>query len=373
MNLCLRSNLSLGLLAATLWTLPCPSLQAQQDRVGVAVAKGVRFIMTLQAPDGSFNDPVDRSRHRSVMTAMALLSMAAVGNQPIDPTPEGAAMRKGLDYLTQPALISAEGYYGDYDSSRMYGHGIITLALCEMLGMGVNEEQDARIRERATKAIELILRSQRHPKHAVRYEGGWRYTPNAHDADLSITVWQLMALRSARNAGIPVPKTAIDAAVLYLKRSYKSDRDAQDRPIDLKSSFGYQPGRPPEYATAAAGLLALQVCGEYNAPEVIGSAEWLMDLTANAPIEGPANRTGYGRKWFFYGSYYFAQGMQKRGGEYARKAREFIETIMVANQSADGSWTTGDGQERGAGRIYTTGLAILSLSIKYHYLPIYQH
>ena len=35
------------------------------------------------------------------------------------------------------------------------------------------------------------------------------YTPDSRDSDLSVTIWQLMALRSAKNAGLQVPGKAI--------------------------------------------------------------------------------------------------------------------------------------------------------------------
>ena len=43
----------------------------------------------------------------------------------------------------------------------MYGHGIITLMLTEMLGMSPDQEQDGQIHERCQKAIDLILSSQK--------------------------------------------------------------------------------------------------------------------------------------------------------------------------------------------------------------------
>lgn len=344
----------------------------RQDRVDEAVSKGVAFILSQQAPEGSFVDRERGNQHQTVMTALGLLALASVGHLPTDPTLEGEAMRKAIDFLCRDDRQASNGYFGNTDGSRMYGHGITTLALCEMLGMGVNRNQDRLIRERATRAIELILRSQRVPKHSVRYEGGWRYTPDSGDADLSVTVWQTMALRSARNAGLAVPKEAIDKAVQYLKNSYASGRDAQGLPTNLRTGFAYQPGGNAEYATTAAGLLALQVCGEYEALEVRGATEWLLEMLNGGP--GRRQRQlDYGQKWFFYGTYYFAQGMQKRGGEHARQARQFTEQILLANQQGDGSWISADGQERGAGRIYSTALAILSLSIKHHYLPIYQY
>ena len=88
----------------------------------------------------------------------------------------------------------------------MYGHGITTLCLTEMMGMAVSKRQEARIRSVAQKAVTLIMRSQRVRKSNPKYRGGWRYTPDAHDSDLSISVWQLMALRSAKNAGLEVAR-----------------------------------------------------------------------------------------------------------------------------------------------------------------------
>lgn len=359
-------------LAAPALILAAAPASGTPDRVDAAVVRGVAFLVTQQNSDGAFVDRERGNQHQTVMTGLSLMALAAVGHQPVDGTPEAEAVRKAIDFLLRDDRQTIDGYFGNADGSRMYGHGITTLALCEMLGMGVNKIQDQKLRLHCQRAIELILRSQRVRKHAVRYEGGWRYTPSSGDADLSVTVWQTMALRSARNAGLAVPKEAIDAAVDYLKRSYKSNRDENGKPTDMNSGFAYQPGANPEYATTAAGLLALQVCGEYEADEVRGAANWLLELTVG---ENARRRKSfdYGYKWFFYGTYYYAQGMQKRGGEQARQARQLTERLLLSNQLPDGSWISGDGQERSAGRIYSTALAILSLSVKYHYLPIYQY
>ena len=346
----------------------------RKDAVDLAVNNGVAFLLTQQRPDGSFVDKRGRDQHHSVMTALALMAMASVGHLPSDQTVEGQSMRRAITFLVREDRQDQEGYFGRKDGSRMYGHGIITLALSEMLGMGVSKSQDNLIRQRCVKAVELILRSQRVRKHSVKFQGGWRYTPTSGDADLSVTVWQTMALRSAKNAGMPVPKQAIDEAVKYLKLSYKSNRDASGNPTDMKSGFGYQPGRGPEFATAAAGLLALQVCGEYEVPEVVGVTDWLLDLTHATDTQGrPRRSVNYGTKWFFYGMYYYSQGMQKRGKAFAQRASQFTRGLLLPKQESDGAWISGDSQERSAGRIYSTSMAILCLSVKYHYLPIFQY
>ena len=243
----------------------------------------------------------------------------------------------------------------------MYGHGITTLMLTEMLGMGVDQEQDQLMHARCQKAIDLILSAQKHRK-PYQYRGGWRYAPNSSDADLSVTIWQLMALRSAKNDGLQVPATAIREAVEYLQRSYASTLDRNGMPDDKASGFCYTPGQShPTYAMTAAGLLAMQVCGEYESPLVIGAADWL--------LEHPPK---WRERFFFYGTYYYAQGMYQRGGEHAKAAQTLIQDILLERQDNDGSWQAENGSERRVGRVYATAMAVLSLSVKYHYLPIYQ-
>lgn len=342
----------LALALLMIGSLPCRAESPfQKDRVDDAINRGIDYLVSEQFSEGplvgAINDGQNAS-HLVAMTSLSIMAMAAVGHQPSDPTPEGRAMRHALEFVLKREN-QLEGYYGA-DGSRMYGHGITTLMLAEILGMGVDDAQDEMIRTRLQSAVNLILTSQR-VKKGEKHRGGWRYVPNAGDSDLSVSVWQVMALRSAKNAGIEVPSESIEAAVEYIRRCYNQRHDA----------FSYEPGGNPDYAMVAAGLLAMQVCGQYDADEVKGAADWLNNRELN-----------YGHHWFFYGTYYFSQGMYQRGGVYAERARSRVEDVLLRFQTDGGSWTASSGQERGAGRVYTTTMAILSLSVKYHYLPIYQ-
>ena len=315
--------------------------------VDAAMEGGADFLLNTQQPNGALS-----KSKADTMTALGIMALASMGHQPTDPGKYGKVLREALGFILRekptryynknPNLV----YFGG-DGSRMYGHGITTLCLTEMLGMGVEKNQEKRLREVCKKALDLILSSQRVRKSSAGHRGGWRYGPASHDSDLSITAWQLLALRSGKGAGMDVPKEAIDAAVGYLKHSYSSRGGVK--------GCAYKPGQSPSLAMAAAGLLSLQVCGEYDSPEANGSAEWL------------SKQNVVGGGYFYYSIYYYSQAMQKRGGDVATKAREFVEKSLLKKQKKNGSWSGGHGP------IYCTSMAILSLSVKYHYLPIYQH
>ena len=330
-------------------------------RVDEAIRKAVAFLVSRQRPDGAI---AMADHNRTAMTAISIMALSAVGHSMTDPTPEGEALRKALDHVLNPERQEKNGYFGARDGSRMYGHGMISLMLAEMIGMAPSEELDRRIRDRLDPALQLILRAQnaKRPDN-VDHFGGWRYGHDAGDSDLSVTIWQLMTLRAAKNAGLDVPSSAIEHAVGYLKRCFKKPGQGGRRKkgSEEDGACSYQPGHRPSYASAAAGLMALQLCGQYDSLEVTESAEWLRDYNAD-----------YGREYFFYGTYYFAQGMYQRGGDLALEARRRVENLLLPKQNPEGWWEAQSGQEREAGKVYATAMAILSLAVRYHYLPIYQ-
>ena len=332
----------LGAIAGLPFVEMAKAANSKKGPVDTAMERGADFLLNAQQPNGAL---LSKGK-ADTMTALGIMALASMGHQPADPGKFGSALSRALTFILRKDPRRGKLEYFGADGSRMYGHGITTLCLTEMIGM-VDREQTARLREVAQKAINLILSSQQVKKSHPKNRGGWRYTPNAHDSDLSITAWQLLALRSGKGAGMDVPKGAVDAAVSYLKRSYSSRGGVK--------GCAYTPGGRPSLAMAAAGLLSLQVCGEYDSPEANGSAEWLN------------SQNGIGGGHFYYSAYYYSQAMQKRGGDVATKAREVVEKVLLKKQGGNGSWSGNYGP------VYCTSMAMLSLSVKYHYLPIYQH
>jgi hypothetical protein len=326
-----------------------------QERVDEALLRATRYLLEIQDPNGGGIH--NKMRHETAMTALSLLALASCGHQPADPTPEGIAMSKALSFVLRPEAQDKDGYFGQADGSRMYGHGITTLMLAEMLGMGADKAQDELLREKCRRAIDLILRAQKVSK-SDNNRGGWRYSPDSGDSDMSVTVWQTMALRAAKNAGMDVPRQAIDDAVSYIRRLYQPD--TEKRGAVKLGGFGYQTkGR--EMSTTAEGLLAMQVCGQYDAEEVIGASDRLLK-----------DGIKQGERWFYYTTYYYAQGMYQRGGQHAVVGRRLVAELLLPLQSREGWWEGINGEERQGGRVYATTMAMLSLAVKNHFLPIYQ-
>lgn len=329
----------------------------QKDEVDAAISRGIAYLASKQRDDGAITD----RQYDTTMSALAVMALASTGVTPSSSGSLGEVSSKAVDFVLSEGRQDKQGYYGNRDGSRMYGHGIVTLMLTEMLGMGADEQQDQLLHDRCQRAIDLILSAQQQKK-AAQYRGGWRYTPNSNDADLSVSVWQLMALRSAKNDGLDVPDEAIVQAVDYLKRSYTARLDSRGTPTENTAGFSYLPGnRNASFAMTAAGLLAMQVCGQYDSPLVEGAAQWLEQHPPK-----------WKERFFFYGTYYYAQGMHGRGGPQAETARNIVRSLLLERQQPDGSWIAPGGEESGAGKVYTTSMAILSLSVEYHYLPIYQ-
>ncbi|MBB5040121.1 prenyltransferase/squalene oxidase repeat-containing protein [Prosthecobacter dejongeii] len=355
---------------------PMAGLHAQAPRaeiispqVKIAVDRGLAWLLKQQQPAGFFSEQKtdkkiqrgDIPSHSAAMTSLAIMGLASVGHLPGDPTPEGQAAQRALKYVVDHVEPDENGYLGRSDRSRMYGHGIITLMLTEMLGMSPDIETDKKVRSMTEKAIKLIIRAQQVPKSDAN-KGGWRYEPASSDSDISVSVWQLMSLRAAKNSGIEVPKEAIDNGIAYIKRSYRAERDSNGNLKQLEAAFSYEPyGGRQTFSTTSAGLLSLQVAGQYNIPEVLGSSNWLLKFPPE--VNEP---------WFYYGCYYYAQGMYHRGGDHAATARQKTEQMLVGAQSPEGAWFPRNGNEKSAGPVYATSLALLSLSVYHHFLPIYQ-
>lgn len=344
-------------LAVLAWVIAAPAARAQapttrpaltetgartEDRVlevtpqtEAAIARALAWLAAQQRDDGSFQGAYGRN---TGVCSFAVLGFMSTGTMPGRGT-HGRVAARGIDYVLGQAQLSGL-IVNPRDSSgkAMYEHGMSTLMLAEAWGM----YDRPGLLDTLQRAVDLIVSCQNDA-------GGWRYDPRPADADVSVTVMQLVALRAAKNAGIRVPRRVFDMGVTYVKACAVP-----------AGGFNYQPGvGGAAYARTGAGTCSLQVGGDYDSPEVVAGLRYLLD-----------NRTPdrRGQEYPLYGLYYAAQATYL--AKDAAVWREWYPSIreeLLASQAPDGHW---DGE---AGSVYGTAMAVLALSVPCRYLPVYQH
>lgn len=308
-----------------------------------AVERGLAWLAGRQGADGGwggFGDSGGRGGHAGI-TALAALAFMSAGNVP-GRGKYGANVQRAVDFIlrhtAESGLISS-----DNSGSPMYGHGFATLFLAEVYGM----TDDDAVREKLQRAVRLIIRAQ-------NPEGGWRYQPVPNDADISVTICQIMALRAARDAGIKVDAAVIDRAIQYVRNCQNPDGG-----FSYMARMGGIGGGGSGYARTAAGVASLFYAGIYEGDDVRRGLNYLNRFIPGQtpPPEGESH--------YFYGHYYAVQAMFLAGGEYWASYYPAIRDQLIARQSGNGSWR-GDYNED-----YATAMALLILQMPNRYLPVF--
>ena len=336
---------------AALWRVAAasPSFTPEADEIDRSVEAGLRYIVSQQKPDGSFSGNFGASAALPALAGMAILSK---GHLP-GTEPYGDALLKCLDYvLTTPDMrfdAKFRGYMGEKENGRMYAHSIATLFLAEMSGM-VDSVRQTKIDSVLPLAVKVILDAQNQKKSPEHF-GGWRYTPDSNDSDLSCSGWALMALRSVRLNGAELPSDAIEKAVLYVKRSQ----------VEKSGALSYQ-GHDGRFGAtlSGAGILCLELCGKHLDPVSLKAAEYL-----KTEYDGKRHPS----ENLHYGLYYTSQGLFQLGGEYWKYFENWMYSNFLRRQRPDGSWC-GHGNE--SNPVYSTAMTVLAFTVPYRMLPIYQ-
>ncbi len=299
-----------------------------------AIDAGLAHLATLQAADGSYG--ADRYGRHVGITAIAAMAFMADGHLP-GRGQYGPQVQRCLDFVlanaTESGLLAADTSHGP-----MYGHGYAALFLGEIYGMA----PDPRVREVLLKAVRLIVDTQNH-------EGGWRYHPQPYDADISVTITQIMALRSARNAGLSVPRQTIDRAITYVRQC--------QNPGDGGFRYMLSAGGSA-YPRSAAGVASLQYAGIYHDAAVTSGLDYLRNAS-----RGLESRAG---GHYYYGHYYAAQAMFLAGGEYWADWFPRLRDELITRQQQGGGWSSSHGDA------YGTGMSLLVLQVPNRLLPIFQ-
>jgi hypothetical protein len=315
-----------------------------------AIDRGLAFLARVQGEDGAY---FDNSGGNVAVTGLAGLALMAGGNEP-GRGRYGANVSRAMDYVISKSNGPTPGFLTSTDGgpshSGMYQHGFGSLFLSEVYGMVPDTDRQRRLRDVLEKAVALIVKAQ-------NKEGGWRYQPRPSEADVSVTVAQLMALRAVRNAGLFVPKSTVDACVQYIKDCQLED-----------GGFCYIRGQRVSgslFPRSAAAVVGLYSAGIYDGKEIDRGLKYLMQYV---PGKRVVYRDPRNEQYHFYAHYYAALAMWTAGGNYWAEWFPAIRDDLLARaRGGAGGWT-----DFANGSAYATAMACIILQLPNNYLPILQ-
>jgi hypothetical protein len=334
-----------------------------------SVDRALAWLASQQAADGSF--PTSPPGQPAV-TSLCIMAFLSRGHQP-GYGPYGAQIERAIDFVIScqrpDGLFSYETPEAAHvvhgaSHTAAYNHAIAGLMLGEVYGH-VTGERAKNVKAAIGRALQftrfLQLRSK--PEYD---QGGWRYLraqAGQADSDLSATAWQLMFLRSARNAEFNVPQAYIDSAMGYVSRCWNPQQRMFNYTLNSSAA-----GQYPSRGTTGAGIVALSLGGLHQTAMAQTAGDWLLAHPFRSLGEtiGDWDRT-------FYGMYYCSQAAMQLGGRYWQGIYPPIAETLLASQKPGGSWPPE--QARGDsvfGSDYTTAMAVLSLTPAYQLLPVYQ-
>ena len=247
----------------------------------------------------------------------------------------------------------------------MYGHAIATLVLAEAAAL----TGDAKLAPPLRDAVAFIARAQSD-------SGGWNYFDSNNSIqgrdDTSVTGWQIMALVSARNAGVDPPKDIWLKALSHIESLTLADGRLR---YANKGKYEYRRGSP----LAAVGMTVRLLMGFDPGADIVRRASEALDedrpgwdklAHANIRDEPYVMHSMYG--W-----YYGTLALSQVEGEVWRRWNRDLKSTLLENQSKQGS-ARGSWDPRGiwamqqGGRIYSTALNVLNLEVYYRLLPLYR-
>jgi hypothetical protein len=321
-----------------------------------AVQLGLKWLARFQNPaNGSWSlrgpytngAPAGMDNQLSA-TAMALLALQGAGN-----TPEKGDFRRNV-LLGWRWLLEQQGEEGNFfrtgfRGQRFYTDGQCAIALCELYAM----TKDPQYKEPAQRVVKYLVDAQ------SQY-GGWKYEPK-EQSDVSVTGWIVMALQSAKMAGIEVPQATFDGVNHFLDTVQQEEG----------SAYPYERNKPPSVAMTAEALLIRQYLGwKRDDPRLLKGVQ---------TITAPENLVNFREGRDVYGWYYAAQVAHHMEDEYWERwnsvMREELPKHQVERGRESGSWDpnmpTIDRWGSYGGRLYVTCLSICMLEVYYRHLPLY--
>ncbi len=314
-----------------------------------AVQRALQWLCDNQNPDGSWGEA-----DRSAMTGLALLCYLGFGELPDSPA-YGLTINRAVQWLLENGTQS-EGRLGmekSFSQRGVYQHGIATYALGEYFAL----THDGRVKELLAQAVAHIVQGQ-------GPGGGWSYSFDKTADDLSVSGWQIQALKAASLTGLKLPgvDSALDKAAAYVARVRGP-----------KGGYGYR-GPEDRYSLSGVGILTLLFWKGERA-ELRKGMEWLIAETErNHPVKYNGGSAD------LYAWYYHTQACLMFGGSAWTKWNHWFQDEIINAQSSDGSWPVPGAKGHGpqsdtsrTGAVYRTTLCTLMLEVFYRYSAVHRN
>ena len=310
-----------------------------------AVMRGLAWLVEHQNEDGSWGD-----ENKGAMTGFALLCF--LGHGELQDSPQfGITVGRALIWIFEKGTAN-EGRL--HMAKEFTAHGVYEHAICAYaLGEYYTMTKDRRVVKLLTQAIGHIIEGQ-------GPNGGWMYAYDKSADDLSVSGWQIQALKAAHLGQLPMPGAdkALTKAVAYIER----DRGP-------KGGYGYR-GPSDDYSLTGVGILC-QLFWKGDRTNLRQSMTWLLDQTdKHKPVKYRERGAD------LYAWYYHTQACLMFGGEAWTKWNGWFQDEICDAQSPDGSWPAPGGSAVGpqsadtaTGAVYRTSLCVLMLEVFYRYMP----
>ncbi len=324
-----------------------------------AVVKSLRWLKKQQNGNGSWGD----GQFKASMTGITLLAYLAHCETPLSEE-FGENVLKGISFLVDlgmknPVISEQPGL-----KEVCYDHAVATYALCEAYTFckQMDIPSISNLERVVVKAVDRILDAQ-------CPNGGWAYSYNNRinpNIDLSVTGWNVQALKAAEHGGIKPTKgeirTALRKAAMYCRKNVMPD-----------GKFSYKEnGENPRSSLVGVGVLSLQMTGNGSDSAARKGLDWIKNNVKT--LEWGKGSGTENVKSNLYMHYYCVQAAMNRGGDVWASYNKAFRDAVLGGQKPDGSFSNNDtgyaeclsGKSK---NIYRQCLATLMLETYYRFLP----